>query len=118
MGEVLGCIERWEEKVGKLDEDNKLNNNMRCALLCTLCPKKLKDILELHSVGKKEYHIIKQEIIRLVESGVLGRVEPKPGGDKAMEIDSLPTFSPVDPAYTDYANAYMYDLAYMSKGGK
>ena len=98
LGEVMGHIERWEEKVGRLDEGNELTNNMKAALIGKLCPKKLRDHLELHLAGKKEYHVMKQQIIRMLDTGLLGRAdnrEDKP--HNSMEID--PLLNGVDPAY-------------------
>jgi len=119
----MGVIERWEEKVGRLDEKNKLTDNMKSALICTLCPKKLRDHLELHTTGKREYHTIKLEIVRILDSGVLGRADVRVGADKpptGMEIDACN----VDPTYGEFADAYLSgDLAAMygkggGKGGK
>jgi hypothetical protein len=114
----MGTIERWEEKVGRLDKPNQITDTMKAALIGKLCPKKLRDHLELHLAGKKEYHTIKQEIIRILDTGLLGRVDNKPDADKpnTMEIDTCL----VDPAYGEYAEAYMNGElnAVYGKGGK
>jgi hypothetical protein len=118
FGEVLGHIERWEEKVGRLEAPNRINDTMKAALVTKLCPKKLRDHLELHLPGQREYHVIKAEIVRIIETGLLGKGDSsdKPSG---MEID--PLTCGVDPSYGEYADNYMQnsaELAAIYKGGK
>ena len=66
--------------------------------------------------GKREYHVIKQEIIRILDTGLLGKGDTHDNKAGAMEIDACH----VDPAYGEFAEAYMNgDLnAMYGKGGK
>ena len=61
LGEVMGTIERWEERISRLDDPNQINPTMKAALLGRLCPKKLRDHIELHMSDKHTYHEIKDE---------------------------------------------------------
>ena len=104
--------------MGRLEAPNRINDTMKAALVTKLCPKKLRDHLELHTSGKREYHTMKLEIVRILDSGVLGRAEMKAGTDKppaGMVIDACNA----DPAYGEFAEAYMNsDLNAFMKGGQ
>jgi hypothetical protein len=109
MQEVLPTIEQWEEDIRQLDEPNDIKPTMKCALVSKICPKKLRDHIELHMAENKEYHEIKEEIIRVVESGLFGKTKEKEEDDKCsrpMEVDAL----------ENYEEQYG-DLNYMQKGG-
>jgi len=77
IGEVPKEIERWEEKVHRLKAkgDNNVTEDMMTAIVSRICPKRLRDYVDLHCNidDAKSYVQIKDEILRVVESGILGK---------------------------------------------
>jgi hypothetical protein len=121
LGEVMGTIERWEERISRLDDPSQINVTMKAALLGRLCPKKLRDHIELHMSDKHSYHEIKDEIIRVLDTGLLGKVgnDKGEGGDKVnspMEIDPLLNNDWVPAGHTPYLQGDVN--AFMKGGGK
>jgi len=97
IAEVPKEIEKWEEKVHRLRSrgDNNITEDMMTAIVSRICPKRLKDYIDLHCNidDSKSYVQVKDEVLRVVESVVLGKVanakDEDDKGPKPMEVDPL-----------------------------
>ncbi len=98
IAEVPKEIEKWEEKVHRLKakgDNNNITEDMMTAIVSRICPKRLRDYIELHCNidDSKSYVQIKDEVLRVVESGVLGKgshaKDDEEKGPRPMDVDRL-----------------------------
>ena len=92
VGDILGAIERWEERIQRLPANEQPTHDMQVALMSRLCTPKIREYIELHLSETITKHVLKEEIARLVESGVFGKTKEKNADDngvKPMDLDNL-----------------------------
>ena len=87
--DILPLIERWEERVQRLPSDKRPYQDMQMALLSRMCTKRMQEYVELHLNHMSTYAELKEEIIRLVDSGFMGKTTTTKddGGQRPMELD-------------------------------
>ena len=68
MSEVFPCIERWEERLQRLDDKERPTEDMQLALLSRICPKQLQAYVELHLTHITTYAQMTEGIMRVIEA--------------------------------------------------